>query len=368
MGKEPRYQANGVTAPDPDFESLLACIRREGTAARVHHMELFHDVQVYDAIAERFHLVDDLDRGGPHWGQVRLLRVLRFLGFDAYRCGVDVGLQMPSAPIAEDTAALAKAGGRQWHLGETANIRTWEDFERFPWPQPGHVNTEELEWATANVPDDMCLYGLANHVLEYPMWLMGATGFCVGIYEQPDLVEAVIRRCGEINIAAIEVILQFDRVRIVWGSDDMGFESGTFVDPQYMRRHLLPWHRKGAQLAHDAGRVYLLHACGNLSAIMEDLIEDVRIDAKHSFQDKFETVIQAKERWGGRIGLIGGVDVDFLCRADERTVREYTRRTLAACMPGGGYCLGTGNSVANYIPLDHYFAMVEEGYAWGRGG
>jgi uroporphyrinogen decarboxylase len=30
-------------------------------------------------------------------------------------------------------------------------------------------------------------------------------------------------------------------------------------------------------------------------------------------------------------------------------------------MPGGGYCLGTGNSVANYIPLENYLAMVDEG-------
>jgi uroporphyrinogen decarboxylase len=30
-------------------------------------------------------------------------------------------------------------------------------------------------------------------------------------------------------------------------------------------------------------------------------------------------------------------------------------------MPGGGYCLGTGNSVANYIPLDNYLAMLDEG-------
>jgi len=40
------------------------------------------------------------------------------------------------------------------------------------------------------------------------------------------------------------------------------------------------------------------------------------------------------------------------------------RRTLAVCQPGGGYCLGTGNSVANYIPLDNYLAMLDEGRRW----
>lgn len=31
----------------------------------------------------------------------------------------------------------------------------------------------------------------------------------------------------------------------------------------------------------------------------------------------------------------------------------------------GRYCLGSGNSTANYIPLKNYFAMVEEGLNYG---
>ena len=55
------------------------------------------------------------------------------------------------------------------------------------------------------------------------------------------------------------------------------------------------------------------------------------------------------------------IDVDFLCRADEQTIRKRVRETLEICMPGGGYCLGTGNSVANYIPIDNYLVMLDEG-------
>ena len=29
--------------------------------------------------------------------------------------------------------------------------------------------------------------------------------------------------------------------------------------------------------------------------------------------------------------------------------------------PGGGWALGTGNSVANYIPVRNYLAMLDEG-------
>ena len=77
-----------------------------------------------------------------------------------------------------------------------------------------------------------------------------------------------------------------------------------------------------------------------------------------------EDVIEAKQTYGRRIALLGGIDLDFLCRADEKAVRQRVRRTLEACMPGGGYCLGTGNSVANYVPLENYLAMLDEGRRW----
>ena len=362
MSGEPRYP--GASAPD--YEGLIDCLYRKGTPKRVYHLELFHDKEIADALAARFGVAGDIAADDPFRRIKQEIALYRYLGFDAITVHAGLDLQTARHSLTRDTAEIAKDGGqRSWFQGASSAIATWEDFDRYQWPDPATVDLREIEWATKNVPDDMCLKIGVSHMLEHPMWIMGMEAFCIGIHEHPDLVAEVCRRCGELNVGILERVLEFERLAIIWGSDDMGYESGTFVSPDFLRRHILPWHKKAAQRAHDAGRIYLLHACGNLSEIMEDLIEDVKIDAKHSFQDTFETVIEAKRRWGDRIGLIGGVDVDFLCRASIEDIRAYTRRTLAACMGGGGYCLGTGNSVANYIPLDNYLAMVEEGYAWG---
>ena len=61
------------------------------------------------------------------------------------------------------------------------------------------------------------------------------------------------------------------------------------------------------------------------------------------------------------MSLLGGIDVDFLCRAGEGAIRRRVRATIEACQPGGGFCLGSGNTVANYIPLDNYLTMLDEG-------
>ena len=141
----------------------------------------------------------------------------------------------------------------------------------------------------------------------------------------------------------------------------MGFRTGLLIAPADMRELVLSGHRRMAARTHEAGRLYFLHSCGQLSDIREDLIEDVRIDAKHSFEDTIESVADAKRTYGNRLSLLGGIDVDFLCRSPEPEIRRRVRSTLDVCMPGGGYCLGTGNTVANYVPLDNYLAMLDEG-------
>jgi uroporphyrinogen decarboxylase len=98
------------------------------------------------------------------------------------------------------------------------------------------------------------------------------------------------------------------------------------------------------------------------------LIDTVRIDAKHSFEDTFLSAPQAKRLYGDRIAILGGVDVDVLSRATPEQVRVYVRHILDECAPGGGYALGTGNTVTNYMPLENYLAMLEEGYRYGRFG
>jgi len=188
--------------------------------------------------------------------------------------------------------------------------------------------------------------------------LMGYETLCTALFEDRALVAAVRNRLFEIDRHVMQKLLQFDRVRFIWGSDDMGFRTSTLISPADLREFVLPGHKFAARMAHEKGRPYLLHSCGNLSAIMDDLIDDVKIDAKHSFEDTIESPAEAKRKYGNRLALLGGIDLDFLCRRSEAEVRKRVRETLSACMPGGGYCLGTGNSVANYVPVSNYLRFA----------
>jgi uroporphyrinogen decarboxylase len=348
---------------EPDCRGFLKCIRREGVPDRVHYIELFLDWEVQEEICRRYGVLEGLDPADPWFQMRRLVSVQRFLGYDFVRYGVD-GLDMPLKHImAQDTAALTRSGGRSYMEEHAGPITNWDEFEAYPWPDPEVASTKGLEWLSENLPEDMCIVGSGGfgHFAELLTWVMGYETLCFALYDQRDLVKAISDRLLSIYRVVMRRMLKFERVKVTWGSDDMGFRTQPLISPDDMREFVLPGHRLMAEMSHAAGRPYILHSCGNLAAIMGDLIEDVRIDGKHSFEDVIEPVTVAKEKYGDRISLLGGIDVDFLCRADEKQVRRRVRKTLDVCMQGGGYCLGTGNSVANYVPVDNYLAMLDEG-------
>ncbi|MCC6730983.1 MAG: hypothetical protein IT208_16780 [Chthonomonadales bacterium] len=360
--------ADLLSAPvTPDAEAFVRCVRREGTPARVHCIELFLDPEVQESVIERYGLEAGLDRADPWYWHRREIAVQRFLGYDFVRCSLE-SMDWPMARgTTDDTADLRRAGGRSYIDEHRGPIASWEEFERYPWPDPARGSTASLEWYQANLPDDMCLVagGGFAHFAEHLMWLMGYETICYALYDDRDLVRAIAERLVEIYRVVLARILEFDRVALVWGSDDLGFRSGPLLAPADLREFVLPGHRVMAEMSHAAGRPYLLHSCGNLESVWPDLLDEVRIDAKHSFEDTIESVIDTKRRFGDRIAVLGGIDVDFLCRADEPAIRRRVRETLDACQSGGGYCLGTGNSVANYIPLESYLTMLDEGRRYG---
>ena len=348
---------------NPDWQGLVDCIMRKGTPDRVHYIELFIDGEIKDAVCERFNLLDNLKESDPHYDFHKEIIIQRFLGYDYVRCSLD-DFDMPLEKlVVEDTAGIRREEGRLYINEQVGPITTWEEFEKYPWPDPDKCSTSSLEWYEQNLPEDMCIIGSGGfaHFAEYLSWLMGYETLCYALFENRDLVKAISDSLIEIYEISLKRMLEFDRVKLVWGSDDMGFRGGPLISPDDLREFVLPGHKLMAEMSHQAGRPYLLHSCGNLELIMEDLIEDVKIDARHSFEDVIEDVVTATERYGHRIAHLGGIDVDFICRADEQQIRERVRKTLDSCFEGGGYCLGTGNSVANYIPLENYLAMQDEG-------
>jgi uroporphyrinogen decarboxylase len=90
--------------------------------------------------------------------------------------------------------------------------------------------------------------------------------------------------------------------------------------------------------------------------LMDIIIDDLKFDGKHSFEDKIMPIEIAYKTYGGRIALLGGIDVDFICRASKDDI--YNRSKNMLTLGKTSYALGTGNSVPYYVPTENYFTMI----------
>ena len=83
-------------------------------------------------------------------------------------------------------------------------------------------------------------------------------------------------------------------------------------------------------------------------------------DGRHSYEDNIMPVEEAYEVYGDRIAILGGMDMDFVYRETPENIYRRSMQMLErSAAGGGGYALGTGISVADYLPFDHYMAILQ---------
>ena len=364
-------------APKPDKEEFREIILREKVSSQVHLIELHIDVEVIRYFTEKWGrkwVEPSLAKGKESQKEVlkNYLECWYRLGYDYVRLTSDfrfsAGLSFISSKREGEDTALLSRGTRHWVEEGKGVISSWEDFENYHWPSPEEMDLWPLEFVSQNLPEGMgILVVFSPGVFEVlSNELFGLETFSYLLYDDPHLVEAVANKVGELIYRAYERVVGLDNLLGFFQGDDMGFKKGTLISPEALRKYILPWHKKFAQLAHSHGLLYLLHNCGYCEPIMEDLIEEVKIDGKHSFEDEIMPVTEFKEKYGDRIAVLGGVDVDKLCGLNEEQLRQYVRDILEKCVPGGGYLLGSGNSITNYMPIENYLIMLDEGAKYGR--
>jgi uroporphyrinogen decarboxylase len=340
---------------EPDFAGFRECVLRKGKPHRVFFAELFLDESVRKTLIERFGIDREINRNHPCSYYLEEIALQKLLGYDMVRCCTEP--VFPSTITGTNTRTSMSEDPLA-----SGPIQNWKDFERYPWPDVAKINFYALDWLEKELPENMKCY-ITLPIGIYKM-LLGYESMLYMMYDNPALMKAVLEKVKKIHEDFARVICSYSCVGVLWGSDDMGFNVQTFFPPDFIRENILPLHRGMAEISHEYGKLYFLHACGNLEKIMDDLIDVVGIDAKHSFEDSIMPVTEAKSRYGDRVTLIGGIDVDLLCRSDEAALRKKVRETLDTCLSGGGYCLGSGNSIADYVPLENYLIMLDEGRNW----
>jgi uroporphyrinogen decarboxylase len=285
--------------------------------------------------------------------------------------GYDYCFMTPVIPMKKSAKGIlddpdARRGRRAWQNETGGIITSREDFNKYVWPSLEEINLLPVDYAAGKVPPGMKVTVLVNGIFETLSMLMGLQQLAIKSIDEPELVEDILDQVTRFMVYTVDIVAAHPAVgAVIWG-EDMGDSKGTLLSPRFFRKHIIPRQKLAAEACHRHGKLFILHSCGQISAIMDDLIDVVGIDAKHSFEDKIQPVEQWYDRYHDRIAILGGVDMGLLAQGTAEEVRSRTRQILEHCAPGGGYCMGTGNSLANFVKIENYYAMLDETRKWNE--
>lgn len=330
---------------DVHFDECLKVLRREGQPAYLPFYEHFASPGF---MRERIPELAEAE-GGRFWE----LYAEFYLGL-GYDC-IPLEIPMCFGEIEREPS------DRQSERGVC--IRSMEDMERIPWPDEDMpLNLDPFEIVGRVIPDNIKIVGgvCGGPYEKATMGLLGVMGLSFALAEQPELVTAVFEKLRSLYTTANRQLAAMDCVGATRQGDDLGFKTSTFMPPAMLREHVFPIYAAMAGEAHAQGKPFILHSCGQLGEVYEDLIA-CGIDAKHSFEDQITPVWEFQKEYGDRITPLGGLDVDTVCSSDEPALRAYTRQVVERCWGEGKYwALGTGNSLTDYMPLENYLVVLDE--------
>lgn len=292
----------------PDFDRLDRLLFREGELDRVPFYEIYVDKEVMETITgqplARMDLSNDKQLGR------RLKCTVRFfhgLGYDHVSLRMSPDFPRDNILLSKDTAIIPR-DNRQCLDEQRGAIRNREDLDEYPWPDLEELvdsHLLHLRLLRKHLPRTMKVIPHIGGIFENVTRLLGTVPFLLKLYKEPALVRDMFDKVGTIVSFYIKAVAEED-VGAVAYNDDMGYKTGLIMSPGLFRRYVFPWEKRCAENVHRNGKPFIFHSCGNLKLIMDDLISNVGIDAKHSYQDSTYPVAEYKKLYGHRIAILGG--------------------------------------------------------------
>ncbi len=262
---------------------------------------------------------------------------------------------------------LPNAGALGDHSKHGA-IHSRRELEEYPWKECpekywNEADRQFMALKESLTPGMKAVGGIGNGVFEIAEDLVGFESLCLLQADEPDTFSELFVRIGDYLVELwTELIKRHgDAFAVCRIGDDMGFKTSTLMAPQTLKDNVVPQYRRIIKVIHAAGKPFLLHSCGCIFDIMDDMI-DAGIDAKHSNEDAIAPYDEWVSRYGEKIGLFGGIDTDLLCRMKPDDIYGYVLESAARFRRNAnGYALGSGNSIPAYVPAEGYLAMISAG-------
>jgi len=341
---------------EPDFENLRTVLLG-GRGHRVPNIELVVDREIKDGFLGRpvASLADEIE--------------FRYqAGYDY--AWLSVGMVDPAGTVNthyvqdSDERHFTGEDKRVWADEHSGRILTRQDLNDYPWPDPEALDYSPFLEADALLKPGMRIIAIVGKVFTAAWQLVGFERFCELMYDDPGLIHELVDRIGPLQVEIARRVLAFDTVGALWVPDDIAYRSGPMLAPEWFVEHVFTYYRAMGELCRNAGKPSIYHSDGNLTGMIEPIL-DCGFSALHPIEPESMDIYELRRRVGTRLCLLGNVRVHTLATGTPEQIREIARDRVVNLGHEGAYCIGSSNSVPNYVPLENYKAMLQASADYG---
>lgn len=275
-----------------------------------------------------------------------------------YKAGYDYVKLQPLFDIETGKVKDENQLDRNWSAEKSGLITSFEDFEKFSFPDKNEINYSNFEKVKPLLPEGLGVIGQYGDIFTLTWELMGFETFSISLFENPVLVEEINNKIGDLVLSMFEYLIQSDVVNIIWYSDDIAYQTNLIVSPDTLDKYFFPWLKKIGMLAKKYNKPFIYHSDGILYKVMDKII-DCGVDALHPIEPKAMDIKEVKNKYGNKLSLIGNIDVELLARGNPEEIKKKVLYNIKNVGLNGGYCVGSGNSIPDYVKFENYLAMIE---------
>ncbi len=246
------------------------------------------------------------------------------------------------------------------------------DIESYAWPDPA-----DYDYALAG---QVARQWSETYAVRGPYWqplfcrvcsLMGMEEAMVKLLAQPAVFEAALEAVFLHTAEFCRRLLDAsgDAMPILCLGDDFATQRGVMISPTRWRRFLKPRFAKLFEIGKRAGKVVWFHSCGDITAILPDLI-DIGVDVWETVQLHTLPMSPAelKREFGDHITFFGGVNTQRLPFTSPATVAAEVQEYIEVLGKGGGYICGPDHHIKPDVPAPNAVALFDAALSFRRSG
>ncbi|MBI5117060.1 hypothetical protein HZA56_11355 [Candidatus Poribacteria bacterium] len=207
--------------------------------------------------------------------------------------------------------------------------------------------------------DKFVLGYVGSSLFETSWKLRGFENALIDCIQNPSFYEELLDHILELQLAMVDKVCELP-VDAVFLGDDWGDQRGIIMGPERWRRFLKPRFKKLFDRAHRAGKMVMMHCCGNAFEVIPDTIE-IGLDVLESLQPEAMDIYEIKRRYGKNLRLWGGLGTQqVLPFGTPERIRKEIRRLISEMGKGGGYILAPAKPLMKEVPTENAVAVIEE--------